>query len=313
MKMPKCSHGILTLVIMITFGIFAIFTYSLAQPSVDDTACLDCHSELGGNLDKTSHSPANKVVPVKCISCHVNYSEHVNEPSKDNITRPAQVTPFEALNICSQCHFGKSESDFAHAGEHFKAGVNCSGCHKIHDAKVYANSALTKKSIVETCLNCHSKEIHAFALYSQHPVNSGAMSCIDCHDYFSSKSEDFTTKTNNQTCYKCHGEMDGPFFYEHEPTRDFGPEDGGCVNCHDPHGSPFANLLKEQPSQLCLQCHQVPPGHEYNSQHQRAWAGVNCLECHVDIHGSDADKFFLDRVITTQGNCYGSGCHPLGQ
>jgi DmsE family decaheme c-type cytochrome len=289
------------------FGLLFVFNYSLAQPDADDGACYDCHSDYAASLEQSSHSAANKIAKVKCTSCHVDFEKHVNEPSVDNITRPAKLTAIETLNICSKCHFGKSEADFAHAGEHFKAGVNCLGCHKIHDAKTHSNAALTKSTINETCMNCHSKEKHQFTLLSQHPVLSGAMNCTDCHDYFKSLSADLTSKVNNQTCYNCHSEMDGPFIHEHEATRDFGVENGGCINCHSPHGSPFANLLKQEPKQLCLQCHQVP-GHK--TAHNGAYANVNCVECHIDIHGSDNNKFYLDNTITTEGYCYNSGCHP---
>jgi DmsE family decaheme c-type cytochrome len=307
LKINKDRKMLLAMALAISFGLF-LLNYSYAVPDPDDGACYDCHSDYAASLERTSHSAANKLTQVRCTSCHVDFENHVNEPSVDNITRPAELTAVETFDICSKCHFGKSEADYAHAGEHFKAGVNCLGCHQVHDAKAHFNAALTGKTINETCLNCHSKEKHQFTLQSQHPVMSGAINCTDCHDYFKSTSADLTTKMKNQTCYKCHGEMDGPFIHEHEATRDFGVENGGCVNCHNPHGSPFVNLLKEEPKQLCLQCHQVP-GH--NSAHSGIYANQNCLDCHVDIHGSDDNRTLLDKGLYENLNsnlC--NQCHP---
>ena len=62
---------------------------------------------------------------------------------------------------------------------------------------------------------------------------------------------------------------------EHRATLDYSSEEGGCLSCHDPHGSYIARLLKqplEAPSfQLCSQCHSVP-GHRNNSVHGTMWA-----------------------------------------
>jgi DmsE family decaheme c-type cytochrome len=308
LNFDKAIMGKSYFTLLLVLGFIMAFWCRANNAYAETGACLDCHDTYASNLDKTSHASANKTTKIECSSCHVDYANHINEPSVNNITRPNKLTPLEALEVCSKCHFGKSESDYAHAGEHFKAGVNCSGCHKIHDAKVYGNSALVKPQITETCLNCHSKQKHQFALYSSHPVVSKGMTCVDCHDLFSKLSNPGTEKATNKTCYNCHGEMDGPFVYEHEPARDFGLEAGGCINCHTPHGSAFADLLKEPSPQLCLQCHQVPPAHR--TAHDGSYASSSCVECHTDIHGSDNNSRFLSTEIIS--NCFdqGSGCHP---
>jgi DmsE family decaheme c-type cytochrome len=308
LKIFTNRDGQLVFALITLLGCILLWGVSFAQPDGDDGACYDCHSEYAASLEQSSHSAANKLVKVKCTSCHVDFEKHVSEPSADNITRPAKLTALETFEICSKCHFGKSEADYGHAGEHYKAGVNCLGCHQIHDAKAHSNAALSKSTINETCMSCHSKEKHQFTLKSQHPVLSGAMNCTDCHDYFKSLSADLTTKSNNQTCTNCHGEKDGPFLHEHESTRDYGVENGGCINCHNPHGSPFADLLKQEPKQLCLQCHQVP-GHK--TAHNGIYANENCLECHVDIHGSDNNRALLTQELNDDLNsvlC--NQCHP---
>jgi DmsE family decaheme c-type cytochrome len=281
-KKRNCLHN----PIVSTIFYVVILTFASAY-AYQSSACLDCHEEYENSLSSTSHSGTNKKVEITCLSCHIDYTDHLEEPEAGNITNPALLDPFEALDICSSCHFGKSESDFAHASSHFKANVNCSGCHKVHNANVYGVSILAQKNINETCFKCHVQEQYSFTLLSSHPVKSGAMTCIDCHDYFKNIGESFTTANKNSACYKCHTEMDGPFLYEHEANRDFGLEDGGCLSCHDPHGSAFVNLLKEPVFELCQQCHQV------SSFHATAHNAKSCLECHIDIHGSDSDTHYL--------------------
>jgi nitrate/TMAO reductase-like tetraheme cytochrome c subunit len=57
-------------------------TAMLTSEAVAETgACLDCHSDYQASLDKTSHSQANKLVVVECSSCHIDYANHLNEPS----------------------------------------------------------------------------------------------------------------------------------------------------------------------------------------------------------------------------------------
>jgi len=273
-------------------------------PANQSPQCLECHGEYAESLTGTFHSAANTRVEVSCISCHVNYEQHLEEPEPGNITVPSRLDPFEQLHICSSCHFGQSESDFVHAGRHFAEGVNCSGCHNIHDNPNVGTALLKAENIVATCLTCHGKQFGDFSLLSSHSVKTGAVTCTDCHELFTDLGFTLNSRSSNSACYKCHTEMDGPFMFEHEATRDFGLIDGGCVNCHMPHGSAFPNLLKEPVQQLCQQCHVLPPGHA------NAHNSTTCLDCHIDIHGSDTDSQFLhDRPQSTINETPCLQCH----
>ena len=50
-------------------------------------------------------------------------------------------------------------------------------------------------------------------------------------------------------CYYCH-EEEGDLPHEHVPFAG-----GGCMACHDPHGSSELSLLRFPEKQLCLSCH----------------------------------------------------------
>jgi predicted CXXCH cytochrome family protein len=118
----------------------------------------------------------------------------------------------------------------------------------------------------------------------------------------------------NATCASCHLEFQGPFPFEHQATVDYSTEEGGCITCHDPHGSYLPRMLKQPYQsphyQLCSQCHVVPPKHNSNSFHGTIWSGVSCSECHTDIHGSYTSRLFLTPALQGQG-CINVGCHQF--
>jgi predicted CXXCH cytochrome family protein len=114
-------------------------------------------------------------------------------------------------------------------------------------------------------------------------------------------------------CARCHAEMSGPFPHEHPAALDFSTEEGGCLTCHDAHGSFQPRMVTqpyEQPHfQLCTQCHSVP-GHNANVMHGTMWAGRACSDCHVDVHGSYDNRLFVSEDLKSQG-CFNAGCHHL--
>jgi len=137
------------------------------------------------------------------------------------------------------------------------------------------------------------------------------MECSECHLGSEGTPDVGSYRGLNSMCLKCHAEFGGPFPFEHQATVDYGTDHGGCIACHNPHGSVNPALL-EQPYeaphyQTCTQCHSVPL-HNYNVNHGDEWAGVSCLECHSDVHGSYTSKNFLSTSLESQG-CFAAGCH----
>jgi predicted CXXCH cytochrome family protein len=89
----------------------------------------------------------------------------------------------------------------------------------------------------------------------------------------------------------------GPFVYEHPSVRV-----EGCQMCHNPHGSMNAKLLKRPVVfTLCLECHNAGGSGTRNLGVDLQSARHNlldpkfqkCITCHVRIHGSNADQYFL--------------------
>jgi DmsE family decaheme c-type cytochrome len=99
-------------------------------------------------------------------------------------------------------------------------------------------------------------------------------------------------------CIGCHVEKRGPFVYEHASVRV-----EGCEICHWPHGSMNNKLLRRPVVfAVCLECHNGADnfGTRNNgvplqsSRHNMLDPKFQkCTTCHVAIHGSNADQFFL--------------------
>jgi DmsE family decaheme c-type cytochrome len=192
---------------------------------------------------------------------------------------------------------------------HVDNDVNCSGCHKVHES---TRPGLLKAAEFDLCLDCHSEVEGQFAMPFRHPVNDEIVACSECHLTLDAMTRELSLNGVNSACMDCHNEFQGPFPFEHQATVDYSTEEGGCLNCHDPHGSSQPRMLTqpyEPPHfQLCTQCHSVPPGHNLNTQHGTMWAGVSCNECHTDIHGSYTSRNFLSESLRGQG-CFNAGCH----
>jgi DmsE family decaheme c-type cytochrome len=103
-----------------------------------------------------------------------------------------------------------------------------------------------------------------------------------------------TSTGADAACLKCHNEKQGPFVFEHIPTKA-----EGCATCHTPHGSNNAKMLKRnQVHQLCLECHSsigtsgapdTPSFHDIRAGSRH----LNCTTCHVKVHGSNNHRFFF--------------------
>lgn len=292
-----------------------------AEPATDTggsgqtLVCLDCHDGLAATLSAGPHrvlmGAANDVsTRVSCTSCHVGQAAHWQEDAATNpMTNPGKLVAREVAAACAVCHQGAHQSNQQTISAHAAADVACTACHRVHGGTPRGQLHQAQS---ELCFGCHTGVGGQFAQLSHHPVENGMVSCTDCHLAGDDGLAGAVRSDVNATCGKCHAALRGPFPYEHGATLDTSVEDGGCLNCHDPHGSPLPRLLKqpyEAPHfQLCSQCHTVPGGHQFNSQHGDEWAGVACNECHVDIHGSYTNRLFLTPALQPRG-CLSVGCH----
>ncbi len=278
----------------------------------ESTACLDCHAGQDTTMAGTPHwagtTHDGAEARIACTDCHAGSRKHWEEdPEANPMPNPAKVGATAEARICSGCHENSHQQNMLEKNVHAANGIACSSCHSVHGSK---RLSLLRASQSQLCMSCHPRVEAEFAKPYRHPVAEGVIECTECH-----LTLDRTTRalSNNGTnvCLNCHGEFSGPFPYEHPATLDHSTEEGGCLTCHDPHGSSLPRMLKQpyaQPhSQLCTQCHTVPR-HLSNPMHGTRWASVPCNDCHVDIHGSYDNRFLLDPSLKSQG-CFNQACH----
>jgi DmsE family decaheme c-type cytochrome len=279
---------------------------------VGSNVCRTCHADVFQNFYKNAHFKSvasGKEPPEKtgCEGCHGPGKAHV-EARGGKTTIPhafSLMTAKAALEDCLGCH----ASDFNRANirrsEHTLHDVACISCHSIHHSTT--PKFLLAKQQHEMCYGCHSTIRAQFEMPSKHRVNEGFMECSDCHNPHGSFAPTWRMGqrprmveqgvTNEEPCLKCHVDKRGPFVFEHAPVRV-----EGCETCHNPHGSMNAKLLKRPVVfTVCLECHngsgsglrgegvplQSSKHNMLDPKYQR------CTTCHVRIHGSNADAFFL--------------------
>ena len=277
--------------------------------------CLDCHEGQDATLASTAHWSASDVhdgpeARIACTDCHSGDHRHwEGEPETYPMTNPSKVSAIAEARLCSACHQNTHQQNMTEKNVHTTNDVSCSACHSVHQSK---QASLLKKAEVSLCLGCHTSVQGQFAKPYRHPVNDGVVKCSECHQTLNETRRELSLNGTN-VCVKCHAEFGGPFPHEHQATVDYSTEEGGCISCHEPHGSYLPRMLKqpyEAPHfQLCTQCHSVP-GHNSNPMHGTTWAGKPCSDCHTDIHGSYSNRLFVSESLLSQG-CFNAGCHHL--
>ncbi len=277
--------------------------------------CLDCHAGQDSTLAATGHRLRPEALDgpgarIGCTDCHAGDSRHWEEdPKQYAMTVPAQLGAGAAARLCSACHENSHQQNMLERNVHEEHDVNCSACHSAHRS---TRPGLLKAAESRLCTGCHGEVAGQFARPFRHPVSDGILRCSECHMTLDETRRP-QSRNGTNVCMRCHGEFEGPFPFEHQATVDYSTEEGGCVACHEPHGSSLPRMLKQPydaaPFPLCTQCHAVP-GHNQNPMHGTQWAGVPCNECHTDIHGSYVSHLFLSESLQSRG-CFNSGCHQF--
>jgi DmsE family decaheme c-type cytochrome len=316
----KAARLVLALVPALMYGLGAA-PCSAEAPAVagpdaagESQTCLECHDDQGAGLVGGPHAvltaaPESAATRVSCTHCHGGVAAHwQDDPSANPMSVPGRDGAIAGSTVCNACHLSSHQENQQTLSQHAAAGVDCVDCHQVHGAKF---DRQLKNSQPQLCYGCHAGQQADFAKPFRHAVGEGIINCSDCHLATDDNLAPLAGNGRNAACFQCHGELQGPFPFEHQATVDWSTESGGCVTCHDPHGSYLPRLLNqpyEAPHfQLCSQCHIVPK-HNFNTQHGTDWAGVGCAECHVDIHGSYTSRLFLSPTLASQG-CFVAGCH----
>ncbi len=157
-------------------------------------------------------------------------------------------------------------------------------------------------SLGETCITskCHKGLARKPVVHQ--PVEDG--DCLECHVRKSGKHPLPSGKSfglsggGSALCYKCHDSF-GEQKFVHGPVAS-----GDCIECHDPHASSVAALLKQGGRRLCLECHaDFEEGvKEAKSIHPPVKKN-DCTVCH-DSHASEFGMLLKEKTPDFCFNCH---------
>jgi len=260
--------------------------------------CQKCHSAEYTSWEQSAHfrTTLDKHAAASkqgCEGCHGLMAEHLADPTDTSkIFKFKGKSAQEVSGRCLECHTYTSEQSNFSRSVHLQNNVSCIDCHSPHHAK--ESDQLMREKQPQLCYGCHLEAKQQFSRTFHHRVNEGLVSCSDCHNPHGSDTvhQLRTTSAQDQVCFKCHADKQGPFVFEHQAVKI-----EGCVACHVPHGSSNPKLLKRsQVNLLCLECHSLtidqgaPSIPTFHNQAQKYQA---CTLCHVQIHGSNFDPTFF--------------------
>jgi DmsE family decaheme c-type cytochrome len=226
---------------------------------------------------------------------------------------------------CEGCH-GQEAANWAHTIHAAVFTLNprdsveaqgCEACHGPGSAHIKNPSDLSTiisfshKSLTPVarqnaqCLTCHKGGQRIFWPGSVHENNN--LACSDCHNPMSNFGAHGLTarESVNQTCFSCHKIQRTEFNKRsHMPLLEGKLT---CVDCHNPHGSTTAPLLKaDSVNEVCYSCHAEKRG-PFLFEH--APVRESCLNCHSP-HGSDFEALLnVPRPMLCQ-QCHAQDGHP---
>ncbi len=211
---------------------------------------------------------------------------------------------------CVQCHADETEHFAGSTHARLKLAdakigdTVCEACHGQGSLHVQsggkAGTIINPRRSPEACFQCHLDKRGEVSLPHSHPILSGKVSCVDCHDVHKGnavRGGGAALAASTETCLRCHTQQAGPFTYPHGAIRE-----EGCTACHNPHGSVNDKMLIARDANLCLRCHlaQLTPGFstggfKAGGPHSDA-IGARLSEgtcwsagCHEDVHGSNVN------------------------
>jgi DmsE family decaheme c-type cytochrome len=302
---------------------------------VGSEACQTCHEQQHASFVKTAHGKLAKAgwkaESQGCESCHGPGKAHVEAGGDKTKIRTFENESLKQISeSCLRCHAGKEEHNNYKRGEHWRNDVGCTDCHSPHlstklAAKLagepqnkvgapsstqpvgpfsaHSNDLAPPKMLIKNepqlCMTCHNETKSQFTAPFHHKVLEGAMKCSDCHNPhggFEQKQARLSSGAD-AACFKCHADKQGPFVFEHAPSKV-----EGCAVCHTPHGGSNPKMLKRNNvNQLCLECHsnvalkvgeiEAPGTPTFHNQATLRYQ--NCTTCHMKIHGSNNSSVFF--------------------
>lgn len=288
-------------------------TKRLLKSDSINNLCMKCHDKKSSFLGKAKkqfidmnkavkHEP---IVEKNCLECHdAHTSDHKSLLNLDG-----------KMDLCIDCHDDIGDtvkhSDYKHGGVNSKK--RCLECHDPHATR---HKKLLKKDTVQTCLNCHDKELKSdedggmlmnikkhlkdnknWHMPIKEPSKEGG--CSACHaphgsNNFSILKKSFTKnfydKIDNKEffCFKCHNQTKVTVQYIPEADNNITNFRDGDVNLHHLH-------VNDRKGRSCRACHD-----EHASKY------THLIRSYTDFNGI---KFPLRYIDTGSGGSCAPACH----
>ena len=193
---------------------------------VGSETCQPCHEDIYNAFQKSPH----KLVDTQkrrgwegkaCESCHGPGGAHAASAEKAAIVNPAHLPPAEADRDCLKCHLNQPTHIGRIQNSHAKNEVSCTACHSVHRNGPDGMVPRKMAAINELCASCHTAVWAEFQRPYKHRLPEAAMSCVDCHNPHGSilRASAQSYAVNEPGCFRCHGNLRGPFTFEHAPVR----------------------------------------------------------------------------------------------
>ncbi len=201
------------------------YSHYLFHTADNEESCKRCHNLEPGLADLNPENPVDS----PCYSCHKN------KISSANLHVPSKIW------ACLQCHAIKEEG--------VKYGV--------------------PKPVESLCYRCHGEKVSGWKKMKMMHGPTAVGQCTLCHDPHGSDFPALTRMQTTDLCNNCHEEkasgqhVIAGFFGKGHPTRGVPDpfvkgKEFTCAGCHSPHASAYANLLKQDGSNMgpyCNGCH----------------------------------------------------------
>jgi len=211
--------------------------------------------------------------------------------------QPAPVTTgYVGGEACKTCHpdvwlnfYKNPHYKSVAAGNQPPGKTGCEGCHGPGKAHIEARggratiprafSLLRPREALETCLECHSRDISRGEIRRSAHTHADVV-CSSCHSIHKPQNpKTLTAKKTVELCGGCHTQVRAQFSMPFKHRVNEGVMT--CADCHNPHGTPSPSW------RAGLRPRMVQTGHDGEQP---------CLRCHADKRGPFAYEHAAVRV-----------------
>ena len=137
----------------------ALVSAAAAQEPVMMETCEVCHDDVAPVFAAGTHGRAmakvdNAILDRSCVGCHGDATEHIDDPTTDNIKRIPDAA------ACLSCHPGREAMTDVTTTAHVRSGVACLDCHRREQPGIFNDWAYSRHANANiTCLDCHMAEV----------------------------------------------------------------------------------------------------------------------------------------------------------